>query len=73
MNPIKIAQDKNEEPPYEINGSVIPFVGKIFKVDDILIIVWKIRRWAKPEIELRMKMDGRKSESERTNIKDSKI
>ena len=33
-----IEHDMKEEPPYEINGNVIPFVGIILSADEILII-----------------------------------
>ena len=47
-NPTTIEHDIKDEPPYEINGNVIPFVGIIFKTDDILIITWNMKILDKP-------------------------
>ena len=37
-NPIINELEINDEPPYDINGNVIPLVGIIFKVEDKFII-----------------------------------
>ena len=51
IKPINIAQDINDDPPYDKNGRVIPLVGIKFNVEKILIIVCKIKIIAKPEID----------------------
>ena len=51
-----MAQDINDDPPYDKNGRVIPLVGIKFNVEKILIIVCKIKIIAKPEIDRKLKM-----------------
>ena len=48
-----IALDKKEDPPYDMKGRVIPFVGNKFILVEIFIIVWKIKILPKPKVELR--------------------
>ena len=50
-----IALDKKEDPPYDMKGRVIPFVGNKFILVEIFIIVWKIKILPKPKVELRTK------------------
>ena len=50
-----IALDKKEDPPYDIKGRVMPFVGNKFTLVEIFIIVWKIKIFPKPKVELRTK------------------
>ena len=50
-----IALDKKEDPPYDIKGRVMPFVGNKFTLVEIFIIVWKIKILPKPKVELRTK------------------
>ena len=55
MKLTNIALEINDEPPYETNGNVMPFVGNIFKLEEIFIIVWKINILAKPVSEFKIK------------------
>ena len=49
--PIPIAVAIIEEPPYEMNGSVIPLVGIRCNVDAMLIIDCKPKDIARPEAD----------------------
>ena len=55
MKPIIIELEINDEPPYDINGNVIPLVGRIFRLEEILIIAWNTTILIKPMIEFKIK------------------
>lgn len=44
-----------DEPPYDINGRVIPFVGNRLRLDDIFIRVCKIKMLDNPKREEKIK------------------
>ena len=46
-----IADEIVDEPPYEIKGSVTPFVGIIPILLEICIMDWKANKKANPEID----------------------
>ena len=52
MRPNVIAMEIADEPPYEINGSVIPFVGTIPRFTAIFIPICKQISEIRPIIEI---------------------
>ena len=56
IKPTKKAQDNNDDPPYEINGRVIPFVGIKLRVERILIKNCKNNIIARPDRDKKSNM-----------------